>query len=117
MTHFSSHGHMGRLTLKKKILRVINEWSQSYLHNLIIILVQVLKLKEQLCDAQKEIQRLERCTDGASSNSPSTSFSVEPMEPPPFLGEFGMDAAGFENLFHFSGNGYVHGMEWVNSYI
>ncbi|KAH7852843.1 hypothetical protein Vadar_030006 [Vaccinium darrowii] len=75
---------------------------------------EVLKLKEQLCDAQKEIQRLERCTDGASSNSPSTSFSVEPMEPPPFLGEFGMDAAGFENLFHFSGNGYVHGMEWVS---
>lgn len=83
--------------------------------------MQVLKLKEQLCDADKDIQRLlllERCTDGVSSNSPSTSFSVEAaMDPvPPFLGEFGMD--GIENIFHFSGNNYVNqGMEWVNLYI
>ncbi|XP_058228598.1 homeobox-leucine zipper protein ATHB-40 [Rhododendron vialii] len=80
---------------------------------------EVLKLKEQLCDAEKDIQRLllERCTDGVSSNSPSTSFSVEAMDPvPPFLGEFGMD--GIENIFHFSGINYVNqGLEWANLYI
>ncbi|KAI8032529.1 Homeobox-leucine zipper protein ATHB-21 [Camellia lanceoleosa] len=73
---------------------------------------EVMKLKEQLSEAEKEIQRLlERC-DGVSSNSPASSFSMEAMDPPPFLGEFGME--GFGNIFYVPENNYNHGMEWVN---
>ncbi|KAK4346810.1 hypothetical protein RND71_033149 [Anisodus tanguticus] len=75
---------------------------------------EVLKLKEQLSEAEKEIQRLllERC-DGVSSNtSPSaSSFSMEP----PFLGEFGME--GLDNVFYAPDNNYVQGLDWVNLYI
>ncbi|CAK9137199.1 unnamed protein product [Ilex paraguariensis] len=72
----------------------------------------LLKLKEQLSEAQGEIQKLlERC-DGVSSNSPSSSFSMEVMEPP-FLGEFGME--GLENVPYVTENNYIHGlMEWLN---
>ena len=67
-----------------------------------ICILQVLKLKEQLSDAETEIQKmLERC-DGVSSNSPSSSFSMEAMGPP-FIGEFGME--GFENIFYVSFDG------------
>ncbi|CAK9138771.1 unnamed protein product [Ilex paraguariensis] len=70
------------------------------------------ELKEQLSEAQGEIQKLlERC-DGVSSNSPSSSFSMEVMEPP-FLGEFGME--GLENVPYVTENNYIHGlMEWLN---
>ncbi|KAJ8545853.1 hypothetical protein K7X08_018436 [Anisodus acutangulus] len=75
---------------------------------------EVLKLKEQLSEAEKEIQRLllERC-DGVSSNtSPSaSSFSMEP----PFLGELGME--GLDNVFYAPDNNYVQGLDWVNLYI
>ncbi|CAL5354343.1 unnamed protein product [Camellia sinensis] len=72
----------------------------------------VMTLKEQLSEAEKEIQRLlERC-DGVSSNSPASLFSMEAMDPPPFLGEFGME--GFGNIFYVPENNYNHGMDWVN---
>ncbi|PSS30806.1 Homeobox-leucine zipper protein like [Actinidia chinensis var. chinensis] len=76
---------------------------------------EVLKLKEQLSDADKEIQKmLERC-DGISSNSPSSSFSMEAMGPP-FVGEFGME--GFENIFNVPENNYINnGMDWVDLYM
>ncbi|CAL5365844.1 unnamed protein product [Camellia sinensis] len=68
--------------------------------------------QEQLSEAEKEIQRLlERC-DGVSSNSPASLFSMETMDPPPFLGEFGME--GFGNIFYVPENNYNHGMDWVN---
>ncbi|XP_047973436.1 homeobox-leucine zipper protein ATHB-40 [Salvia hispanica] len=67
---------------------------------------ELLKLKEQLQEAEKEIQRL---SDGFSSNSPCSSFS---MEAPPFLGEFGME--GLENVFYNSDQN--NGMEWDNLY-
>lgn len=79
---------------------------------------EVLKLKEQLNESEKEIQRLllERC-DGVSNNtSPSaSSFSMEAAMEPPFLGEFGMD--GMDNVFYAQDNNYVHGLDWVNLYI
>ncbi|CAL5401180.1 unnamed protein product [Camellia sinensis] len=72
----------------------------------------VMKLKEQLSKAEKEIQRLlERC-DGVSSNSPASLFSMEAMDPPHFLGEFGME--GFGNIFYVPENIYNHGMDWLN---
>ncbi|XAR73894.1 hypothetical protein NMG60_11008014 [Bertholletia excelsa] len=73
---------------------------------------EVLKLKDQLAEAEREIQRLlERSCDGVSSNSPTSSFSMEAMEPP-FFGGFGME--GLESIFYVPENNYVHGMEWVN---
>ncbi|XP_059642296.1 homeobox-leucine zipper protein ATHB-40 [Cornus florida] len=75
---------------------------------------EVLKLKEQLTEAEKEIQRLLERSDGVSSNSPSSSFSMDALEPP-FLGEFGME--GLENVLYLPQNNYIHGMEWVNLYM
>lgn len=70
---------------------------------------EVLKLKEQMCEAEKEIQWLltER-SEGVSINSPTTSsLSMEAAMDPPFLGEF-----GFDNSFY----GPSHeGLEWVNN--
>ncbi|XP_022866422.1 homeobox-leucine zipper protein ATHB-40 [Olea europaea var. sylvestris] len=71
---------------------------------------EVLKLKEQLCDTKKEIQKLTECFERLSSNSPTSSFSMEP----PFLGEFGME--GLENAFYLPENNFIHGYEWVNLY-
>ncbi|KAG8373711.1 hypothetical protein BUALT_Bualt11G0053100 [Buddleja alternifolia] len=76
---------------------------------------ELLKLKEQLHEAEKEIQKLSERLDGFSSNSPRSSFSLEPMEPL-FLGEFGMD--GLENVLYVQDqNNYVNGLEWDNLYI
>ncbi|KAK4493515.1 hypothetical protein RD792_005541, partial [Penstemon davidsonii] len=68
---------------------------------------ELLKLKEQLVEAEKEIQRL---SDGCMSNSPSSSFSVDP----PFRGDFGME--GLENPFYMPQDNYVQGLEWDNLY-
>lgn len=70
---------------------------------------EVLKLKERVSEADKEIQKLlERSSDGGSSNSPSSSFSME------VLGGFGME--GLENVFYVPENNYGnHGLEyWDN---
>ncbi|EOX91160.1 hypothetical protein QUC31_002980 [Theobroma cacao] len=73
---------------------------------------EVLKLKGQLCEAEKEIQRLAERVDGVSSNSPSSSLSMEAMDPP-FLGEFGVE--GYDDVFYMPENSYIHGMEyWMN---
>ncbi|KAG8384051.1 hypothetical protein BUALT_Bualt04G0077800 [Buddleja alternifolia] len=74
---------------------------------------ELLKLKEQLHGAEKEIQRLSERSDGFSSNSPSSSFSMDAMDPP-FLGQFGME--GLENVFYAPETNYVHGLEWDNLY-
>lgn len=76
--------------------------------------MQLLNLKGQLVEAEKEIHRLSERWDGFSSNSPSSSFvSMEAMEPP-FLGEFGME--GLENVLCQPQNNFVYGMEWDNLY-
>ncbi|KAM0055108.1 putative transcription factor homeobox-WOX family [Helianthus debilis subsp. tardiflorus] len=72
---------------------------------------EVLKLKEQLSEAEKEINRLAERLDGTSSTSPSSSFSMEAMEPPFFDG-FGME--GLENVFCVQDNNYIHGFDWLN---
>ncbi|GER42588.1 homeobox-leucine zipper family protein [Striga asiatica] len=71
---------------------------------------QLMKLKEQLDEAEKEIQRLSERSDGFSSNSPSSSFSMEP----PFLGEFGME--GLENMIPQNNNAYANASEWGSLY-
>ncbi|KAI3502907.1 hypothetical protein L1887_31296 [Cichorium endivia] len=72
---------------------------------------EILKLKEQLSEAEKEINRLVERSDGISSTSPSSSFSMEAMEPP-FLGGFGME--GLENVFCLPENSYIHELDWMN---
>ncbi|KAJ0693667.1 putative transcription factor homeobox-WOX family [Helianthus annuus] len=72
---------------------------------------EVLKLKEQLSEAEKEINRLAERVDGTSSTSPSSSFSMEAMESPFFEG-FGME--GLENVFCVQDNNYIHGFDWLN---
>ncbi|KAF5779468.1 putative transcription factor homeobox-WOX family [Helianthus annuus] len=73
---------------------------------------EVLKLKERLAEAEKEINRLVERSEGISSTSPSSSFSMEPTEPPLF-GQFGME--GFEDAFYFQESSYIHGgLDWLN---
>ncbi|XP_022773982.1 homeobox-leucine zipper protein ATHB-40-like isoform X2 [Durio zibethinus] len=76
---------------------------------------EVLKLKEQLCEAEKETQRQAERGDGVSSNSPSSSLSMEAIDPP-FLGELGADQ-GYEDVFYISENSYILGLEWMNLYM
>ncbi|CAL0314439.1 unnamed protein product [Lupinus luteus] len=78
---------------------------------------QVLKLKEQLSEAEKEIQVLKH-TDRVCSNSPSSSQQSQSMDvvvDPPFLGEFHVD--GYDDVFYVPGTHYINGMEWINLYI
>ncbi|XP_076955794.1 homeobox-leucine zipper protein ATHB-40-like [Bidens hawaiensis] len=72
---------------------------------------EVLKLKEQLFLAEKEINRLVERFDGTSSTSPSSSFSMEAMEPT-FFDCFGME--GLENVFSVQENRCIHGFDWLN---
>ncbi|KAK9284433.1 hypothetical protein L1049_023606 [Liquidambar formosana] len=75
---------------------------------------EVLKLKDQLTEAENEIHRLSERVDGVSSNSPTSSLSMEAMDPP-FLGGFGME--GFDNVFYVPESSSIPGMEWVNLYM
>ncbi|XP_042509018.1 homeobox-leucine zipper protein ATHB-40-like [Macadamia integrifolia] len=73
---------------------------------------EVLKLKDRLSEAEKEIRRLSERSDGVSSGSPSTSSFSRDADTQLFCG-FGVDE--FENLFYAPENSYVHGMEWANN--
>ncbi|KAJ6929991.1 hypothetical protein NC652_013756 [Populus alba x Populus x berolinensis] len=76
---------------------------------------EVLKLKEQLSRAEKEIQRLSDRADRVSTSSPSSSLSMA-MEPP-FLGEFAV-LEGYGDAFYMPPeNNYIPGMEWINQYM
>ncbi|CAL1376678.1 unnamed protein product [Linum trigynum] len=90
---------------------------------------EVLKLKEQLSEAEKEIQQLSSSTDvAAGSNSPSSSMTMEAMEYPPpapaFLGGGGGGGGGamfgvvesYEDVFYDlapEATYVVNGMEWM----
>ncbi|POO02588.1 Octamer-binding transcription factor [Trema orientale] len=77
---------------------------------------ELLKLKEQLSDAEKEIQRLAERVDSASSNSPSSSLSMEAAMDPPFLGEYRV-VEEYDDVFYVPQNNYIYGMEWMNLYM
>nr|GMD42090.1 homeobox-leucine zipper protein ATHB-40-like [Ipomoea batatas] len=69
---------------------------------------EVLKLKEQLSDAEKKIQRMSlELSDGASAASPSSS-SFSMVSSPPFLGDQFITGS-FDNVFYVP--------EWDNLYI
>ncbi|XP_074349432.1 homeobox-leucine zipper protein ATHB-40-like [Apium graveolens] len=77
---------------------------------------QVLKLKQQLSETEKEKQKLLEQSNRGLSNSPSSSISAGVTEPP-LLGEFGM-AGLLESMFCANENNYdAHGMDyWPNLY-
>ncbi|KAE9613000.1 hypothetical protein Lal_00027313 [Lupinus albus] len=78
---------------------------------------EVLKLKEKLLEAEKEIQVLKH-SDRVSSSSPSSSHQSQSMEAvvdPPFLGEFQLD--GYDDVLYVPETHYINGMEWINLYI
>ncbi|XP_065875473.1 homeobox-leucine zipper protein ATHB-40 [Euphorbia lathyris] len=72
---------------------------------------EVMKLKEQLSESRKDIERLREKVDGNSSNSPiSSTISMEAMDSP-FL--FGMEG-GYGDIFYIpENNNYIQGMEWM----
>ncbi|KAL5557244.1 hypothetical protein UlMin_039480 [Ulmus minor] len=80
---------------------------------------EVLKLKEQLSGAEKEIQRLAERVDGVSSSSHSPCLSMEATTmDPPFLGQFGMEGYYDDDAFYVPAEtNYIHGMEWMNLYM
>ncbi|CAH8274101.1 unnamed protein product [Arabidopsis lyrata] len=81
---------------------------------------EVIQLKEQLYDAEREIQRLAERVEVGSSNSPiSSSVSVEANEAP-FFGDYkvGDDGDDYDNLFYpVPENSYIDEAEWMNLYI
>ncbi|KAF5736051.1 Homeobox-leucine zipper protein ATHB-40 [Tripterygium wilfordii] len=77
---------------------------------------EVLKLKEQLSEAKKEIQRLSERAEGvSSSHSPSSSLTMEAMDPP-FLGEFGV-VETYDDVFFVPESNYGPGTEWMNLFM
>ncbi|KAL5715171.1 hypothetical protein ACHQM5_017034 [Ranunculus cassubicifolius] len=73
---------------------------------------EVLKLKEQLSEAEKEILVLTEKCDGLSIiSSPNSSYSID--TDPHFHGDIMVE--GFGNMCVPDYN-YMHGMDWVNLY-
>ncbi|EOA18001.1 hypothetical protein CARUB_v10006436mg [Capsella rubella] len=82
---------------------------------------EVIKLKEQLYDAEREIQKLAERAEGGSSNSPiSSSVSIEANETP-FFGDYTVGDDGhddYDNMFYpLPENSYIDGAEWMSQYI
>lgn len=76
--------------------------------------MQVLKLKEQLSEAEKDIQRLlERADKVSSSDSPSSSQSMEAVNPS-FLGDLRTETYDDDVFYMHQTHYYINGMdEWV----
>ncbi|CAN8328134.1 unnamed protein product [Cochlearia groenlandica] len=74
---------------------------------------EVLQLKEQLYDAEREIQRLAERVEVGSSNSPiSSSISVEANENMAFFGDYQVGDDHYDNLFYpVPENTYMDGVE------
>lgn len=79
--------------------------------------VQVLKLKDQLSEAEKEIQRLLESGDRVPSNSSSSSQSqsMEAVDPP-FFGVFGVDGYD-DDVFYGPETHCMNALEWINLYM
>ncbi|CAF2248108.1 homeobox-leucine zipper protein ATHB-40 [Brassica rapa] len=78
---------------------------------------EVLQLKEQLFDAEREIQRLAERVEGGSGNSPvSSSVSIEHNETS-FFGDYKVEEDGddYDNMVYpVPENSYMDGEEWIN---
>ncbi|EFH62441.1 ATHB21/HB-2 [Arabidopsis lyrata subsp. lyrata] len=79
---------------------------------------EVLHLKEQLYEAEREIQRLAQRVEGTLSNSPISSFvTIEANHTTPFFGDYdiGFDGEGDENLLYSPD--YIDGLEWMSQFM
>ncbi|GMH06474.1 hypothetical protein Nepgr_008314 [Nepenthes gracilis] len=74
---------------------------------------EVSKMKDQLNDAQKEIQRLSERFDNFSSSSQNSSLTMHAMDSQ-LLGEFAPE--NFESLFYTMDNSYISSIESTNIY-
>ncbi|GMI65972.1 homeobox protein 40 [Hibiscus trionum] len=70
---------------------------------------EVVKLKERLSEAEKEIQRLAERID---NNSSPSVLSMEANIDPNFPGEFRHD-----DVFYIGEDSYILGTEWVNLFL
>ncbi|KAL7090348.1 hypothetical protein ACP275_12G035300 [Erythranthe tilingii] len=81
---------------------------------------ELSKLKVQLDEAEKEIEKINMWQQSGvlRSNSPSSSLSMETVDPF-LLGDFGME--GLDHVFNVlddnnnNYNNYIHGLEWDNN--
>lgn len=86
------------------------------------IWLQVLKLKDQLSEAEKEIQRLLESAERVPSNSSSSSQSQsqsQSMEAvdPPFFGVFGVDGYDDDVFYGPETHCINNALEWINLYM
>ncbi|XP_054810769.1 homeobox-leucine zipper protein ATHB-40-like [Prosopis cineraria] len=81
---------------------------------------EVSKLKEQLSGAEKEIQRLlergERSVSNETANSPSSTHTMEAMDPL-FLGEFGVECFDDDDFLLYPTDYYMNCLEWLSLYM
>lgn len=77
----------------------------------------MVKLKEQLREAKNEIQHLIEGNERISSNSPSSSITVDATTlPPPCFGEIFLEE--YEDVFYcMQENNYNQAFEWLNPYM
>ncbi|KAK2372848.1 hypothetical protein P8452_46069 [Trifolium repens] len=98
----------------------LKKFHESTILEKCLLETEVLKLREQLSEADKEIKRLREPIENVTSNSSSTSSMSQSMEvvDPPFLGEFGVDYGYDDDVFFVPNEThYFNGMEWVTLYI
>ncbi|CAI8588733.1 unnamed protein product [Vicia faba] len=91
----------------------LKKFHESTMLEKCLLETEVLKLREQLSEAEKEIQRLREHVEVVPTNSSSTSSmsqSMEVMEPPPFFDEFEVDNVYNDNVFLMP---YFNGIEWT----
>ncbi|KOM43940.1 hypothetical protein LR48_Vigan05g154500 [Vigna angularis] len=85
------------------------------------LMTKVLKLKDQLSEAEKEIQRLLESGDRVPSNSCSSSQSqsesqsMEAMDPPFFM-VFEVDGYD-DDVFYGPETHCMNALEWINLYM
>lgn len=81
---------------------------------------EVLKLKEQLSEAEMEIKRLSEKADlGLSGNSPCSSVTADAASDDPVWGDFGVagECDDQDVLYYMPQNAYLQGLEWYNQYV
>ncbi|MQL82768.1 hypothetical protein Taro_015238 [Colocasia esculenta] len=88
---------------------------------------EVLKLKEQLSEAEKEIRKLSvsggsdaisGCCERSSSSPSSSTFSMEAHQPAALLGGLGVGGSGEQELHYMQDyNSYINMMDWVNGHL
>ncbi|KAL1195928.1 Homeobox-leucine zipper protein ATHB-21 [Cardamine amara subsp. amara] len=78
---------------------------------------EVLHLKEQLYDAEREIQQLAQRVESTSSNSPISTVTVEANQTTPFVWDYEVGDAGdgSENLFYLPE--YIDEFDWMSPFM